>query len=187
MSRRALAGWAIATFTLAFGAHPGAAQETRPGKEKLAPTGEVKLSPEKGKETEPPPARPQEVGELSPPSSQDLDSGPVSQNEKTLTWVGFHQAPSYSRVFLRTTERVALEVTPGKGVIVLTLKKTRARLRNNLRYLDTSYFPSAVWRIVPRRLGDDLKVEIEMRVAVSYRVRRQGEMILLDFDLPRPK
>jgi hypothetical protein len=172
---------------LALAAGPVAAQETKPEGDKPAVTGAVKLTPEKQKEAERPPAKPTEVGELSPPAALDLDAGPVSEAEKTLPWIGFHQAPSYSRIFLKTTERVAVEVTPGKGVIVLTLKNTRARLRNNLRFLDTSYFPSAVWKIVPRRQGDDLKVEIQMRDAVSYRVRRQGEMIQIDFDLPRQK
>lgn len=127
------------------------------------------------------------VGAIPPPTEIKRDSGPVSPERKILVWVGFHQAEAYSRIFLKTTERADFEVKPGTGVIQVVIKNARVRLRNNLRFLDTSWFPSAVWRIVPRRLGDDVVVEIQMRKAVSYRVRRQGETIRLDFDLPNKK
>lgn len=146
----------------------------------------VRLPPERSA-ADPEPTRPASVGTLGPPASLDLDEGPVSAHGKVLTWIGFHQAKSYSRVFLKTTERAEVDVHPGRGNVVVRLRQTRARLRNNLRLLDTSYFPSAVWRIVPRRAGKDLMVEIEMREAVSYRVRRRAETILIDFDLPGQK
>jgi hypothetical protein len=133
------------------------------------------------------PFRPEAVGAIAAPAALDLDEGPVSDQRKTLTWIGFHQAPAYSRLFMKTTQRVAFDVAPGSGVIRVTLKNTRARLRNNLRYLDTSFFPAAVWKVVPRRGPAGVVVEIQMREAVPYRVRRRGDEIQIDFDLPAKK
>lgn len=127
------------------------------------------------------------VGALSAPTGQELDEGPVRDGRKTLTWIGFHQGKGYSRLFLKATERVAFEVVPGQGVIKVRIRQTRAKLSNNMRFLDTSYFPTAIWRVTPRRQGDDLDVEIQMRAAVAYKVRRKGDTIRMDFDLPTKK
>jgi colicin import membrane protein len=145
------------------------------------------LEPKRGPTVEP--VRPEGVGPMPAPTSVSQDDGPITEHRKNLTWIGFHQAKGYSRIFFKTTERVAFDVVPGTGVVNVKLKNTRARLRNNLRFLDTSYFPTAVWRVVPhqKRRIRDLSVEIQMREAVPYRVRRQGDVIQFDFDLPAKK
>ena len=131
--------------------------------------------------------KPEAVGALAAPSAQELDAGPVRDGRKTLVHIGFHQAKTYNRLFLKTTERVAFEVVPGAGVIKILMKQTRSKLSNNMRFLDTSYFSSALWRVTPRRQGDDLNVEIQLREAVGYSVRRKGETVSLDFELPKKK
>jgi len=176
----------LTAFALAVLPPPARAEE----EEKPAPAkGEVRLAPEKKAEAEPKvePPRAEAVGALSAPAAMDLDEGPITAHNKTLTWIGFHHTRSYSRLFFKTTERTAVDVVPGSGVITVKLKGTRVRLRNNLRFLDTSYFPSAVWKVVPRQAGDTVEVEIQMREAVSYRMRRRGETIQIDFDLPSKK
>jgi hypothetical protein len=163
-------------------AAPAAAQDEKEEKKGTV----VRIEAEK-KVDEPAAPKLEAVGALAAPSALELDEGPVSEHGKTLTWIGFHQAKEYSRLFFKTTERAAVEVVPGNGVVHVKLKNTRARLRNNLRFLDTSYFPSAVWKVIPQKAGDDLHVEIQMREAVSYKVRRRMETIQIDFDLPAKK
>ena len=131
--------------------------------------------------------RPEAVGALAPPTAQELDPDPVRDGEKILTWLGFHSAKGYSRLFLKATERVAFEVTPGQGIIKVRIKQARAKLSNNMRFLDMSYFPTALWRVTPRRAGDDVDVEILMREVVAYKLRRKGDTIQIDFDLPAKK
>lgn len=147
--------------------------------------GEVRIVGKDG--DEPPRAdapRPEAVGALAAPTAQELDEGPVRDGRKTLTWIGFHAAKGYSRLFLKSTERVAFEVIPGAGVVKVRIKQSRAKLTNNMRFLDMSYFPTALWRVTPRRAGEDVDVEILMREAVPYKLRRKGDTIQIDFDLP---
>ena len=153
-----------------------------------AKSGQVRIT---GKDVDEPPRadapRPEAVGALAAPTGQELDEGAVRDGRKTLTWIGFHSAKAYSRLFLKSTERVAFEVLPGSGVIKVRIKQTRAKLSNNMRFLDMSYFPTALWRVTPRRAGDDVDVEILMREAVAYKLRRKGDTIQIDFDLPAKK
>jgi len=164
------------------------ADDAKPAKGDDAKSGEVRMAPKDGDEPARADApRPEAVGALAAPTAQELDEGAVRDGKKTLTWIGFHNAKGYSRLFLKSTERVAFEVLPGPGIVKVRIKQTRARLSNNMRFLDMSYFPTALWRVTPRRAGEDVDVEIVMREAVAYKLRRKGDTIQIDFELPAKK
>lgn len=184
MRRRACGlGWMVACSVTLASAAVAFAQEGDAAK-----SGEVQLPPQSGDDPRPADApRPEVVGALAAPAATELDEGAVGEARKTLVFIGFHHAKTYSRVFLKTTARALPEVVPGPGIVKVRLKNTRSRLRNNLRFVDTSYFPSALWRITPRKAGDDVDVEIQMREAVAYRLKRKGDTIYVDFDPPTKK
>ena len=127
------------------------------------------------------------VGAMAAPTATELDEGAVSEQRKTLVWIGFHNAKTYSRLFIKTNARAALEVLPGPGQVVFRIKKSRSRLRNNLRYIDTSYFPTALYRVTPRKADDDVDVVVQMRDVVAYKVKRKAETVYVDFELPAKK
>jgi hypothetical protein len=145
-------------------------------------SGEIKIPRKDPMESDP--TRPSRVGTLSAPTRIDLDPEPVSAGRKILTWIGFHQAPTYSRIFFKTSETAHFEIQPGPGLLRVVFKNASIRLRNNLRLIDASFFRSAVWQVIPKKERDTVVVEIQMREAVSYRARRRQGTIYLDFDLP---
>lgn len=171
----------FAAFCVAFAAAPAAAQEADGPK-----SGQVRVP---AGEDAPPAEAPKEgsVGAMGAPAALELDEGAVADSRKTLLWIGFHNAKSYSRLFIKTSARVAVEALPGPGQLVLRLKQARSRLRNNLRYIDTSYFPTAVYRVTPRKADEDVDVVVQMREVVGYKVKRKGETLYVDFDLPAKK
>jgi hypothetical protein len=69
------------------------------------------------------------------------------------------------------------------GLVVLRFPHARARA-NDLRPLDTSFFPGAVARVTPRRDGDAYALEIALRERVVWQQRVDGDLLAIDFSLP---
>jgi hypothetical protein len=102
-----------------------------------------------------------------------------------LKEVGFKQLPEGSRVFVRTSEHARFNISEeGEKTIVLELENTVARRRNDIRHLDTSFFPSAVAMVTPKVEGNTYVLEIKLREKVPYQQRQEGDMLALDFDRP---
>ncbi|ABC81033.1 AMIN domain-containing protein [Anaeromyxobacter dehalogenans] len=99
--------------------------------------------------------------------------------------LGFRQLPGASRVYVRTTVPPRFTIQDvGPDVIRVELENTRADRRNDLRFLDTSFFKSAVALVTPSRHGTSYVLEIKLRERVPYQQRIEGDALAIDFERP---
>ncbi len=110
-------------------------------------------------------------------------SGDVSGRRKTVALVGFKQEAGSSRVFVRTDEPVRYTVSEGgERTLVLELENTRIGGQNNRRALETSFFDTAVARVMPRSgPGRTVRVEITLKESVPYQATQEGNVVSLEF------
>jgi hypothetical protein len=102
-----------------------------------------------------------------------------------VEFIGFKQLPQGSRVFVRTKAPPRFSVSePRENVVRVEFLNTRVPLRNDLNFLDTSFFPTAVARITPTRSGRSYVLEIQLRERVAWQQRLDGDTLSLDFDRP---
>jgi colicin import membrane protein len=102
-----------------------------------------------------------------------------------LREIGFKQLEGVSRVFVRTsvTPRFTIQ-DAGEDVIRVELENTRAERRNDLRFLDTSFFSSAVAMVTPSRRGSSYVLDIKLKQKVPYQQKLEGDMLAIDFERP---
>jgi hypothetical protein len=99
--------------------------------------------------------------------------------------VGFRQAAGGSQVFVRMRSTPRFSVSePKERLVGVEFPHTTVPLRNDLNALDTSFFPTAVARVTPRRQGKTYVLEIELREQVAWRQRIDGDTLSLEFDNP---
>jgi hypothetical protein len=99
--------------------------------------------------------------------------------------LGFKQLPGASRVFLRTSTSPRFTIQDaGENLIRVEVENARAMRRNDMRFLDTSFFPSAVAMITPMRRGSAYVVEIKLKQKVPYQQKVEGDMLAIDFERP---
>jgi colicin import membrane protein len=99
--------------------------------------------------------------------------------------IGFQQLPEASRVFVRTSAEPRFTIMEaGENLIRVEFANTRVRRRNDTRFLDTSFFPSAVALVSPKREGSAYVVEIKLRQKVPYQQKVEGDMLAIDFERP---
>ena len=99
--------------------------------------------------------------------------------------IGFRQMPGVSRVFLRTSVPPRFTIQDvGENLIRVELENTRVARRNDARFLDTSFFASAVALITPSRQGSTYVVEIKLKQKVPYQQKIEGDMLAIDFERP---
>ena len=123
-----------------------------------------------------PPSRPEPVR----PEPPALPSRPSQVQE-----IGFKMLPEASRVFIRTTTPPSFTISEaGENLIRVELANTRVRRRNDTRFLDTSFFPSAVALVSPKRQGSTYVVEIKLKQRVPYQQKVEGDMLAIDFERP---
>ncbi len=116
----------------------------------------------------------------APPPEERLSRGPSQVRE-----VGFQMMPDSSRVFVRTSSLPEFTIQEaGENLIRLELSNTRVRRRNDTRFLDTSFFPSAVAMVTPKRQGSSYVLEIKLKQHVPYRQKVEGDMLAIDFERP---
>ncbi len=102
-----------------------------------------------------------------------------------LREVGFKQLPGISRVFVRTSAAVQFRVTDvDDRTVQIEVENTRATRGNDLRFLDTSFFPSAVQTIEPSRQGTSYVLTVKLRQRVPYAQKVVGDMVAVDFQRP---
>jgi hypothetical protein len=109
-----------------------------------------------------------------------LRAGPAQLRE-----IGFRQMAGVSRFYVRTsaTPRFTIQDV-GENMIRVELENTRVVRRNDARFLDTSFFPSAVALITPSRQGSSYIVDIKLKERVTYQQRIEGDMLAIDFERP---
>jgi len=73
---------------------------------------------------------------------------------------------------------------PQEKLVRLEFPNTRVPLRNDLKALDTSFFPTAVAQVTPVRRGKSYVLEIRLRERVAWQQRIEGTTLSLDFDRP---
>ncbi len=106
---------------------------------------------------------------------------------KVMQLVGFRQKDKVSQVFIKTNEPARYSVNEEDGAVVVEIENTQARTRNDLNYLDTRFFDSAVSRIAPREIegaGTHVEIRIELKEKVPYEVKQVDNEIQIDFRRP---
>ncbi|MEI6225692.1 MAG: hypothetical protein WCS72_13110, partial [Deltaproteobacteria bacterium] len=119
----------------------------------------------------------------SPAPVKAAPARPAPPNQ--VEFVGFKQTPTGSKVFvrLRSTPRFSVS-EPEEKLVRVEFPNTTVPLRNDLKPLDTSFFPSAVAKVTPVRQGKSYILEIRLRDRVAWSQRIDGETLSLDFDRP---
>jgi colicin import membrane protein len=153
--------------------------------ERAAAQAEVEAAPA---DAEPAPAAEPERHAAAPASATAAEpSGrlEVGAPAARLREVGFKQLAGVSRVYVRTsvTPRFTIQDV-GQDTIRVQLENTRVDRKNDLRFLDTSFFPSAVAMIQPARDGSSYVLEIKLRERVPYQQRIEGDLLAIDFERP---
>jgi colicin import membrane protein len=102
-----------------------------------------------------------------------------------LRELGFQQLPGASRVYIRTsaTPRFTIQDV-GENVIRVELENTRVARTNDVRFLDTSFFSSAVAMVTPARRGTSYVLDIKLRERVPYQQKLEGDLLAIDFERP---
>jgi colicin import membrane protein len=72
----------------------------------------------------------------------------------------------------------------GNDTVRVELQNTAVRRRNDTRFLDTSFFPSAVAMITPSKRGSTYVVDIKLKQKVPYQQKIEGDMLAIDFERP---
>lgn len=133
----------------------------------------------------PEPPRPEPVAAPVPVAAPAPAAQAAPARPNQVESVGFRQTPAGSSVFVRLRSAPRFSVSePRDGVVRVEFPDTRVPQRNDLKPLDTSFFPSAVARVTPSRQGKAYVVEVQLRERVSWSQRVDGETFSLDFDRP---
>src|SRR5215471_2397167 len=121
-------------------------------------------------------------------SRQQERASSGSRRRANMTFVGFQQAPSSSRVYVRTSGPVSYSVQEdGDKRVILELENTRIALRNNRRPLDTSFFDSAVAMVAPSVGRGMVRVEIKLKEHASFQAKQDGNEVSVEFSrAPHP-
>jgi colicin import membrane protein len=114
-------------------------------------------------------------------SERASSSAPIAR----LKEIGFKQLPGTSRVYVRTdvTPRFTIQDV-GEDVVRVEFENTRAARRNDTRFMDTSFFQSAVALITPSKKGDSYVVDIKLKQRVPYQQKVEGDLLAIDFERP---
>jgi hypothetical protein len=96
--------------------------------------------------------------------------------------VGFRHAEGASRVFVRTSAAPRFTVREEGSSLVVVLDGAHAARANDLLPLDTSFFPSVVERVVPRRDSAGTRIEIQLRRMVPHRLEIDDGVLAIIFD-----
>jgi hypothetical protein len=112
-------------------------------------------------------------------------SSHVQGPARTVTFIGFQQGASVSRVFVRTSGPVPYSIREdGKQQVTLELENASIA-PSNRRALDTSQFETAVERVVPSQVpAKRVRLEIALRENVSYQTKQDGNEISVEFRRP---
>jgi hypothetical protein len=112
-------------------------------------------------------------------------AGTGASGTRIMTYVGFRNSSGNSRVYARMNGKAEFKVVKeGSDVVVLEIQNATIPLRNNRRFLDTSYFDSPIKMITPSNVDDvspSIRITIELREGVPYESKVEGEEIHIIF------
>jgi len=118
-------------------------------------------------------------------ASRDVESLAPEAPLARIREVGFQQLPGVSRVFVRTSGPAQFTIQDlDDRTIRIEVENTRVTRFNDLRFLDTSFFPSAVQMITPSRQGTSYVLTVKLRQRVPYQQKKEGDMLAVDFERP---
>jgi len=99
--------------------------------------------------------------------------------------VGFRQVAGASRIFVRTSATPQYTVQQvDDHTLRIEVANARPTRRNDLRFMDTSFFPSAVQLITPSRQGSSYVLTVKLRQRVPYQEKVEGDTLAIDFQRP---
>jgi hypothetical protein len=99
-------------------------------------------------------------GQNLPPKAPKL---PLKGGPQRMTWPGFQVRDGVPTVFLQTTGAPDYAVSETKGTIVVTLRHTTIKLRNNQRPLKVAEFGTDVTEVSAKPKGKDVVVTIRRK------------------------
>lgn len=109
------------------------------------------------------PAVDTEYGGVTPSSGTPPSPKAPPKGYQYLTWPGFRATDTHAEIFLQLTGPVTHTVKQRGSQLEITLNKTKAYLRNNLRRVITQHFPGPVrsfrMKAVP---GGHLRLLVEL-------------------------
>jgi colicin import membrane protein len=109
----------------------------------------------------------------------------MSAGTSRVREVGFRLMAEVSRVFVRTSGLPRFSIQDaGEKLVRVELSNTQVKRRNDTRFLDTSYFPSAVAMVTPKRQGSSYVLEIKLKQRVAYQQKVEGDTLAIDFERP---
>lgn len=117
------------------------------------------------------------------PRSLDAPPSDPTPTRATVERIGFKLLPEAARVTVRLTQEAiytAGETSP--GVVTITLHKTRLGSANNRHPLETSYFGTALQRVVPGERDGDVRLELHLDRAAGYQVRQRARELQIDVE-----
>lgn len=130
-------------------------------------------------------ARAEAKGAKPAKSTRSVETVAPQGAEARIQEVGFKQLPEASRVFVRTSSPAEFSIQDvDERTVRIELQNTRAARYNDLRFMDTSFFPSAVQLITPSRQGSSYVLTVKLRQRVPYQQKREGDMLVVDFQRP---
>ncbi len=123
-------------------------------------------------------------GDGLPPKAPKL---PLRAGPQRMTWPGFQVRDGVPTVFLQTTGAPNYTITERVGAVIVTLRGTTIKLRNNQRPLKVAEFGTDVTEISAKPHGKDVIVTIN-RKGDGHRERVEpsaGGFQLLVVELPK--
>lgn len=115
-----------------------------------------------------------------PIASPSLQATPI---RTTVERIGFRLLPDVARLTVRLNQAAvytAGEQTP--GIMTIVLQQACLGSANNRLPLETSYFGTAVQRIVPSERNGDVYLELHLDRPVGYRIHQQAQELQIDID-----
>ncbi|MFA5624035.1 MAG: AMIN domain-containing protein [Bradymonadales bacterium] len=96
-----------------------------------------------------------------------------------LSWIGFLIEGNEHKIFIQTTQPTNYNVVTSENAreIYIELPNVGAKVANNRRNLDMSYFNSPFKSAQAQKKGKSLRIKIEFNEPYSYRVTQNGEFI----------
>lgn len=128
-------------------------------------------------------ARVARMAEAKAQKEKPVEAGRVA----TFGQMGFRKVSSQAEVILHTSAPVAYSMREAPdGKLTLTLEHTRILVANNKLALDTSYFGTAVARVVPHDNARESRVEVEFDLSspAPYEIKADGSSLTVLFSAP---
>ena len=124
-------------------------------------------------------------GEMGRATATDAPLYAQASGARTMTYIGFKNSGTQSRVFARMNDTAEFNVRKeGSNLIVLEIKNATIPLRNNKNHLDSTFFDSPVKMITPSEIEDatpTIRITIEMKSAVPFETKVEGREIAIYF------